>query len=541
VKKTKLKEESAMSRKQAGSRMVRYQRGRATRSGAIGILITLLLGVFMGALDIFVVAPALDAIQSGLHIAPRLITWSFTAYTLVLVISQPFISKLSDRLGRRWIYVLCVLLFGAGSAICAVAPGFPVFIVGRCVQAVGAGGIIPVASAVIADVFPEGRRGMALGIVGSVWGLAFIVGPIIGSALTEGIHLGGISTDWHSIFLVNLPLAALIIVMAIRCLPAKAPGMRSRLPFDWNGAILLAMALFCIIFGLTQLDFTTLAGNITNEAAAPFVVLGIAFLVPFWLAERAAADPIVDFTAFGRKQLIVAMLLSINAGIITSSIVYLPQLVEKTLRLPSGAGGFFLVFVALTLTLGTPVVGRMIDHYGARAIMLGGGVVNIAGIGLLLSIRHSATGIIFALLLIGAGLATFVGTPLRYIVVNEAPRQRRAASLAVLTVCNSIGQTLILPLGGALISSALAGQHVFAATQSDAHTLNAIHLYYVIVLGILVLATLLAAQLKSHTHELADRKARQHRQADQRVISDTILPPQQQPALPSGELATSRR
>ncbi len=506
----------------------------------IGILITLLLGVFMGALDIFIVAPALDAIQSGLHITPRLVTWSFTAYTLVLVVSQPFISKLSDRLGRRWIYVLCVLIFGAGSALCAIAPIFPVFIAGRCVQAVGAGGIIPVASAVIADVFPVERRGMALGIVGSVWGLAFIVGPLIGSALTEGIHLGGIGTDWHSIFLVNLPLAALIVVMAMRSLPTKAPRLRSRLPFDWNGTILLALALFCVILGLTQLDFTTLAGNFTNEAAAPFVILGIAFLVPFRLVEHAAADPIVDFNAFGRKQLIVAMLLSINAGIITSSIVYVPQLVENTLHLQAGEGGFFLVFVALALTLGTPAVGRMIDRYGARAMMLAGGIVTISGLGWLLSTRDSVAGIIFALSLIGAGLATFVGTPLRYIVVNEAPPQRRAASLAVLTICNSIGQTLILPLGGALISSALAGQRQVTTTQDAAHTLNAIHIYYLIVLGILIVAVLLAAQLKSHARELADRKVCQLRQAERHAIP-TVISPQQQPAMPRGELATSHR
>ena len=502
----------------------------------VWVLVTLLLGVFMGALDIFVISPALGAIQSGLHISPRLITWSFTAYTLVLVVSQPFLAKLSDRFGRRDIYVLCVFLFGVGSAICAIAPSFAPFILGRCIQAAGAGGIIPVASAVVADVFPEERRGMALGFVGSVWGLAFIIGPIIGALLTGGVHVGGATTDWHSIFLVNLPLAALILFLAVRYLPARPPRLRADLPFDWNGALLLALALFCVIFGLTQLDFTNVAINFTNEAAAPLLILGLFFFAPFWLHERTAADPIVDPHAFGHKQMIIAMLLSINAGIVTTSIVYVPQLIEDSLGLKKGAGGFFLSFVALTLTLGTPVVGRMIDRYGSRAIMLSGGGISIVAFAVLLLAGHSVAGIIIALLLLGAGLATFVGTPLRYIVVNEAPPHRRAASLAVLTVCNSIGQTIILPLGGALIASALVMLRHPTTAQTARQTLAAINLYYVLIVGILVVAALLSGQLKSHLRELADRRMRQRR-AQPTPAAPAALPSTAE----HGELAVSSR
>ena len=473
------------------------------------ILITLLLGVFMGALDIFIVAPALDAIQGGLHVAPRVITWSFTAYTLVLVVTQPFVAKLSDRLGRRWVYVTCVILFGVGSLLCAQATSFAPFIVGRGIQAVGAGGVLPVASAVIADVFPEERRGMALGFVGSVFGLAFIIGPIVGSVLTSGIHLGTHLTDWHSIFYVNVPLVVIIVLLAARVLPTEAPGLRVGIPFDWNGAFLLALALFCIIFGLTQLDFTSFAANITNEAALPMLVLGLALLVPFWLNEQRAPDPLVDTRAFGRKQLIIAILLSIGAGIITSSIVYVPQLIEATFGLAKGTGGFYLVWVALTLTIGTPLTGRLLDSLGARQVMLIGSLVSSAAFGLLLVAGGSTFGLIVALLLIGYGLATYAGTPLRYIVINEAPVQRRATSLAVLTVCNSLGQTIVLPLGGALISSALIGVAHGSALATATRTADAIHGYYAIVLGILLVAALLTTQLKSRTQELADRQVRQ--------------------------------
>src|SRR6185437_13565137 len=180
------------------------------------IIVTLLLGVFMGALDIFIVAPALGAIQTGLDVPARLITWSFTAYTLVLVVTQPFVAKLSDLYGRRWIYAGCVALFGAGSALCATSHAFAPFIIGRCVQAIGAGGILPVANAVIADLYPEEKRGGMLALNSIMFGVAFLLGPIIGGVLTQGLHIGGLVTNWHTIFVVNLPLSLIVVVLAAR-------------------------------------------------------------------------------------------------------------------------------------------------------------------------------------------------------------------------------------------------------------------------------------------------------------------------------------
>jgi EmrB/QacA subfamily drug resistance transporter len=474
------------------------------------LLVTLLLGVFMGALDIFIVAPALGSIQSGLHISSRVVTWTLTAYTLVYVVSQPLVGKLSDRFGRRWVYVACVAVFGAGSLMSAHAGHFSALVIGRCVQAIGAGGIIPVASAVIADVFPPARRGAALGIVGSVFGLALIIGPVLGSLLTAGVRIGTMTTDWHSLFLVNVPLAVAIVLLAARLLPREAPRQRARMRFDWNGAVLLALALFCIIFGLTQIDFASWSANFTGNDAVPVVLCGLALLVPFWLNEQSVADPIVDVRAFSRRQLVIAMCLSAGAGIITSSIVFVPQLVEATFHLKSGEGGYSLVAVALALFLGTPVVGRLIDRRGSRSLLLAGAAITGFALALMLAAGSSPGTLVAALLLVGAGLATFTGTPLRYIVLNEAAPRRRAASLAVLSVCNSVGQTLALPLGGAIIAS-----------TARSRTVPALHAFYLIVLGVVLLGLLLALGLKTRASEVS--RARPHR-VESRLPSPALEP-----------------
>lgn len=476
----------------------------------IALLLTLLLGVFMGALDIFIVAPALGAIQAGLHTTARTVTWSFTAYTLVLVVTQPLVGKLSDRLGRRWVYIACVLAFGLGSAICATSTAFGPFIIGRGLQALGAGGILPVASAVIADTFPMARRGAALGIVGSVFGVAFIVGPLVGGALTGGLRLGPLVTGWRSIFLVNPPLAALIVLLAIRTLPLRTSHPTKRMTFDWYGAALLALILFCLVFGLTQLDFSRPVANFTNEAAVPIILIGLALCFPFWLNEQRVADPIVAPRVFRRPQLILAMLLSIGAGIVTTSIVFVPQLVEAELHVTKpGAGGFDLIWVALTLTLGTPITGRLIDRVGSRAVLLLGGAMTASALAALLLFGSSDAGIVISLLLLGLGLSTFVGTPLRYIVVNEAPPDRRASSLAVLTVCNSVGQTIVLPLGGALIASAIATVPIGALDLRAVATIHALHMFYAVILALVTVALFLTFNLKSHAAELTDRRVRQ--------------------------------
>jgi MFS family permease len=149
------------------------------------ILLVLFLGVLMGALDIAIVAPALPSIQAFFTVGDRILTWTFTIYVLFNLIGTPLMAKLSDTYGRRSIYTLDVTLFALGSLIVALSPAnmFAMLLIGRALQGFGAGGIFPVASAVIGDTFPPEKRGGALGLIGAVFGLAFLVGPILG-----GVH-----------------------------------------------------------------------------------------------------------------------------------------------------------------------------------------------------------------------------------------------------------------------------------------------------------------------------------------------------------------
>ena len=173
------------------------------------VLTVLFIGVLMGALDIAIVGPALPAIQNQFSLQERSLSWIFSVYVLFNLVGTPLMAKLSDLFGRRIIYILDVTLFAAGSLIVAVSPVFWVVLLGRGIQGFGAGGIFPVASAVIGDTFPVEKRGSALGLIGAVFGIAFILGPILG-----GIILAVASWQW--LFFINLPIAAAVIVIVPR-------------------------------------------------------------------------------------------------------------------------------------------------------------------------------------------------------------------------------------------------------------------------------------------------------------------------------------
>lgn len=139
----------------------------------------LLIGVLMAALDISIVGPAIPSIEKTLWVDEQLLSWIFSIYVLANLTGIPLMSKLSDVYGRRNIYILSVLLFGLGSIIVAISDTFWTLMVGRLIQGFGASGILPVASAVVGDIYPIEKRGRMLGLIGATFGIAFMLGPVI--------------------------------------------------------------------------------------------------------------------------------------------------------------------------------------------------------------------------------------------------------------------------------------------------------------------------------------------------------------------------
>jgi EmrB/QacA subfamily drug resistance transporter len=413
-------------------------------------LAILFAGVLMAALDIAIVGPALSAIGAHYGAGNRGLQWVFSIYVLFYLVGTPLLAKLSDRRGRRALFAGSLGLFAAGSLWVAVAPSFGTLLAGRAIQGFGAGGIFPVASAVIADTVPLAQRGRMLGLIGAVFGIAFLVGPLLGGVLLEW--------SWRWLFVINVPIGAVLIALGLRHLPqTRAPRPAA---FDFLGAALLSLALAALDFGLSQLDTGKLPGSLIAWPIWPCLIAVVVAVPLFWRAEKRAADPVLHPDMFRSRQLKLAGAIALAAGLVEASMVFLPKLAVVALAVDASVSSFMMLPLVLTLTVGAPLAGAALDRVGARIVVQLGLALTIAGLALFAWLPLNTVTFYASGALVGFGLSGLLGAPLRYITLEAAGSERRAAGQGLLTVFLSVGQLVGAALiGGVVASSAteLAG------------------------------------------------------------------------------------
>ncbi len=425
------------------------------------LLWTLALGVFAGALDLSILAPALPALGRDFGVQTSDLAWVFTLYLLVTVISIALAGTFADRYGRRPIYLLCISLFALGSMLAIAAPAYWVFLLARVIQALGAGGIFPVATAAIGDSVAQGRRGSALGIVAATWGLAAVIGPGFGGLVTHFI-------GWRWIFVVNLPLAGVVIVLALRTMPAVAARRRESL--DVVGLLLLCIGLLALMDGLISTRW--LIGT-----------LGIAMLVLFAFWERTVQAPIIPFELVKTRQLIVTYVLEILIGVLEGSLFFIPTVLIGAQGLSYVAAGFIAALGAFTFVAVIPISGRALDRIGSRDVLLIGTVLTELGLAIFALGFGWLWMALLSMIVAGAGFGALLGAPTRYIVTQQTPERSRASAVGLLS------QALIL---GQIVGSSLAGA-LFALSHSE---IEGYRHAYLAFCAVAFVALLLAATLK---------------------------------------------
>ncbi len=450
------------------------------------VLLVLFLGVLMGALDIAIVAPALPSIQKFFGVGDRALAWVFSIYVLFNLIGTPLMAKLSDTFGRRAIYILDVILFGIGSLVVSLSTPnlFAVLLAGRALQGLGAGGIFPVASAIIGDTFPPEKRGGALGLIGAVFGLAFLVGPILGGIILT-------ITGWQWLFLVNLPIAAVVIVMGLRILPSTRPA--TRLPFDWAGMLTLGLMLTSLAYGLNQIDAQNFAASLVSLSVWPFLAVAVALLMVFPAIERKAADPVLHTRLFKSRQAVLASALSAGAGLGEVGMVFIPALAVAAMPtvVNKHTASYLLMPVVLAMAVGSPTIGRILDKVGSKLVVMAGTALLAAGMLMLGNPAwvSSLTMFIVSGVVIGLGLSALLGAPVRYIMLNEAPASDRTAAQGAIALFTSIGQLVSSSLVGAIAASMGGGVTGYGAA-------------YLVIGGVAIVMVVLTLGLKDRQQEL---------------------------------------
>src|SRR5688572_11515722 len=407
-------------------------------------LAILFVGVLLAALDIAIVGPALPAIRETFAVAPRWLPAVFSIYVLFYLIGTPLLAKRSDRQGRRRVFLESLAVFVAGSLLSAAAWSFPTLLIGRAIQAFGAGGLLPVAAAVIAETVPIERRGRTLGLIGAVFGVAFLLGPLLGGLLLD--------SSWRWLFVVNVPIALALMAAAMRLLPQNRSGGVRR--FDALGSTLLAIVLAATVVGIGQFDTSAPAASIQSLRVWPCFVLIALGLPLLWAVEKRAADPVLPPALLRSPQLRVVGAIALAVGAVEAGMVFLPDIAVLNFGIDAAAASLTMLPLVLTLAVGAPLAGWLLDHIGSRTVVQLGLVLTSSGLVLFGLLPLDWRNFYLSGALVGFGMSALLGAPLRYIALHEAGVERRAAGQGLLTLCVSVGQLVGAAMIGGVMGSA---------------------------------------------------------------------------------------
>ena len=416
------------------------------------IAIVYLLGIFMGAIDTGIVTPARTVIQNNLSVGDKTGIWMITIYTLAYAASIPIMGKLADKYGRKYIYLLSIFLFGFGSLFCGLSENFgsfSVLLISRAVQAIGGGGIVPVATAEFGTTFPKEKRGLALGLVGGVYGIANIFGASAGSAILD---LFG-KNNWQFIFYINVPITLFILIAGFLVLPNTKKTEVKKI--DIIGILILTIMILSLLYGLRNIDFFKFTDTIISTSVFPFLIGFVVLLPLFILAEKKAEDPVMNLDYFTNSRIIITLSIAFLTGIVIMGMIFVPQFSENALKIASGSGGYFVIILGVFAGVGAPFSGKLIDKFTlkynsstAPKLILGFGfLMSVAGSLFLVLVAANYPSFLtvsICLMLIGLGIGFTMGTPLNYMMLDNTKAEESNSALATLSLVRSIG-TAIAP------------------------------------------------------------------------------------------------
>ena len=405
----------------------------------------LILVMLLASLDQTIVSTALPTIVGEFGGLAHL-SWIVTAYLLAATIVTPLYGKLGDLFGRKIVLESAIILFLIGSALCGLSRTMGELIGFRALQGLGGGGLMVTAMAVVGDIFSPRERGRYQGVFGGVFGLATVLGPLIGGFFVE--HL-----NWRWIFYVNLPLG--VIAVAIIGIAFTAPSTRRRPTIDVLGASLLAVALTALIL-LTSLGGRGFAW--ASAEAASLAVVAVAALAGFIAAELRAPEPILPLLLFRNRTFVIACAVGFIVGLgMFGSVTYMPMYLQVVKGLSPTSAGFALTPMMAGVLVTSIVSGQIISRIGRyRAFPVAGTAVISVALFLLatLSVKTRIWMTCAYMLLLGLGLG-MVMQVLVLAVQNAVDFRDLGVATSGATLFRSIGGSVGVSLFGAVFTATL--------------------------------------------------------------------------------------
>ncbi len=408
------------------------------------VLAAVMLAMFMAAIEATIVSTAMPAIASDLGNF-SLYSWVFSSYLLMNAVTVLIYGKLSDLYGRKPVLIVGIVIFLLGSILCGFATSMETLIIYRFIQGFGAGAVMPIASTIVGDLYTKEERAKIQGYLASVWGISAILGPAIGGLLVQYV-------SWKYVFWLNVPLG--ILSITVLSLYLHEGIEKKKHSIDFVGAFLLFV-------GVSTLMIVLVEGGVNWEwASFPVLTLlsfsGLAILLFYW-QERRAKEPMMPFSIWKERSILIANLASLTTGVMLIGISsFLPAFVQGVMEQPPIVAGFTLTTMSIGWPISSIIAGRILLKIGFRKTALIGGILLIIGsiFFVLMAPESGPLWAAFGSFLLGMGMG-FTTTSFIVSIQSTVQWEQRGIATASNMFMRTLGSTIGAALLGGILNSRL--------------------------------------------------------------------------------------